>query len=37
MRLEEPKHSFQKEDRRVFCPGIEVGEIINSPMNPFIC
>lgn len=34
MRLTEPVNKYQQVDRQEFCPGIAVGEIIDSPMNP---
>jgi ectoine hydroxylase-related dioxygenase (phytanoyl-CoA dioxygenase family) len=36
MRLKEPEHEHQKLDRDVWCPGAEVGRIIDSPLNPVI-
>lgn len=36
MRLQEPVNENQKIDREVFCPGVQVGEIINSEMTPVI-
>ncbi|HWF65674.1 MAG TPA: phytanoyl-CoA dioxygenase family protein [Acidobacteriaceae bacterium] len=34
MRLTEPVNKYQQDDRTNYCPGIAVGDIINSPMNP---
>lgn len=36
MRLIEPKNKAQKVDWETWCPGAQVGEIINSPLNPVI-
>lgn len=36
MRLKEPENENQVKDREGCCPGIEVGEIINSPENPVL-
>jgi hypothetical protein len=36
MRLQEPANENQKIDRDVFCPGIEVGKVISTPLNPVI-
>jgi ectoine hydroxylase-related dioxygenase (phytanoyl-CoA dioxygenase family) len=36
MRLAEPKHQNQKLDWDVWCPGVKIGEIIDSPLNPII-
>jgi len=36
MRLAEPRNDNQIADRDAFCPGISVGEIISSPMNPVL-
>lgn len=36
MRLKEPENDNQVVDRDVFCPGIGVGEIVDSPLNPVI-
>jgi hypothetical protein len=35
MRLAEPS-SGQQADRDAFCPGVEVGEVIDSPKNPVV-
>lgn len=34
MRLKKPINRYQEDDRRNYCPGVEVGAVINSPMNP---
>lgn len=36
MRLIEPRNKNHEIDRTKFCPGIEVGEIINSHLNPIL-
>jgi ectoine hydroxylase-related dioxygenase (phytanoyl-CoA dioxygenase family) len=36
MRLVEPKNPSQKDDWDKWCPGVKVGEIIDSPLNPVI-
>ena len=36
MRLNDPQNENQKIDRDAFCPNIEVGELINSPLNPLL-
>lgn len=36
MRLAEPANKNQVVDRDVFCPGVEAGEIIDSPKTPLI-
>ncbi len=36
MRLIEPKNKNQKNDWDNWCPGAQVGEIINSPLNPVL-
>ncbi|QDU71706.1 phytanoyl-CoA dioxygenase family protein [Mucisphaera calidilacus] len=36
MTLMEPKHENQRHDREVFCPGIEVGAVCDSPKNPIV-
>lgn len=35
-RLIEPKNENQKQDWEKWCPGAEIGEIIDSPLNPVI-
>jgi len=34
MRLTQPVNKYQQADRENYCPGVAVGGIINSPMNP---
>ena len=36
MKLQEPSNENQKVDRDVFCAGVQVGEIINSELNPVL-
>jgi ectoine hydroxylase-related dioxygenase (phytanoyl-CoA dioxygenase family) len=36
MLLSEPKNEMQKADREQWCPGVQVGEIIASPINPVL-
>ncbi|MFQ5632355.1 MAG: phytanoyl-CoA dioxygenase family protein [bacterium] len=36
MHLGAPANKYQQVDREVFCPGIGVGEIIDSPKNPVV-
>jgi len=36
MRLGEPANNHQKIDREAFCPGVAVGEVIDSPLNPVL-
>lgn len=36
MRLAEPQYEWHVAGRDAYCPGIEVGEVIDSPMNPVI-
>jgi len=36
MRLKEPENENQVKDREGCCPGVEVGEIIDSPSNPVL-
>jgi len=36
MRLIEPQNEDQVVDRRVWCPGVEVGEVIGSEINPVL-
>jgi ectoine hydroxylase-related dioxygenase (phytanoyl-CoA dioxygenase family) len=36
MRLKEPENENQKEDWEVWCPGAEIGEIIDTALNPVI-
>jgi hypothetical protein len=36
MRLAEPKNQNQINDWNGWCPGAQIGEIINSPLNPVL-
>ncbi|MBV9227175.1 MAG: phytanoyl-CoA dioxygenase family protein [Acidobacteriaceae bacterium] len=36
IRLLEPKNKDQKNDRERWCPGVAVGDVLNSPLNPVI-
>jgi len=36
MRLQEPAHPAQQLDRDTWCPGVAVGEVIDSPLNPVL-
>lgn len=36
MRLKEPSNDNQVLDRDTWCPGVKVGEVINSPLNPVL-
>ena len=36
MRLTEPINENQEDDRRQWCPGAEVGEVIDTPLNPVL-
>ncbi len=36
MRLAEPKNPFQEHDRKTWCPGTEIGEVMRSPLNPVV-
>ena len=36
MRLKTPENENQKKDRNSWCPGIEIGQIINSSQNPIL-
>jgi ectoine hydroxylase-related dioxygenase (phytanoyl-CoA dioxygenase family) len=36
MRLAEPVNANQESDWHTWCPGVEIGEEINSPLNPII-
>ena len=36
IRLIEPRHDNHRADREAFAPGIEVGEVIASPLNPVL-
>ena len=34
IRLKAPANAMEESDRAQWCPGVEVGEIIASPINP---
>ena len=34
MRLTEPVNKYQLDDRKNYCPGVAIGEVIDSAMNP---
>ena len=36
MRLKAPENKNQENDWSTWCPGVKVGEVINSPINPLI-
>ncbi len=36
MVLKQPENENQEHDRDIWCPGAEVGEIINTPINPVL-
>jgi ectoine hydroxylase-related dioxygenase (phytanoyl-CoA dioxygenase family) len=36
MKLAEPKNDYQQSDRANWCPGVQVGEVVASPLNPII-
>lgn len=36
MRLAEPRDGFQRHDRETWCPGVQVGRVIDSPLNPVL-
>ena len=36
MLLQEPENENQRKDWEVWCPGAEVGKVINTPLNPVI-
>lgn len=36
MLLKEPSNENQTIDRQAFCPGVIVGEVIKSPLNPIL-
>lgn len=36
VRLIEPENKNQENDRNTWCPGVEVGEVIDSPINPVL-
>jgi len=36
MRLKEPENRGQENDWKTWCSGVEIGEIVNSPLNPIL-
>ena len=36
MRLKQPENDGQENDRRTWCPGAGVGEVIDTPLNPIL-
>ena len=36
MRLKKPQNASQQLDRDTWCPGVKVGEVIDTPLNPVI-
>jgi len=36
MRLKQPENQAQENDWRSWCPGVEVGAVCDSPINPVI-
>jgi ectoine hydroxylase-related dioxygenase (phytanoyl-CoA dioxygenase family) len=36
MRLAEPQNDNERLDREAWCPGVEVGDVIDSPLNPVV-
>jgi hypothetical protein len=36
MRLRKPENQNQVDDWNAWCPGAEVGNVINSPLNPVL-
>jgi ectoine hydroxylase-related dioxygenase (phytanoyl-CoA dioxygenase family) len=36
IRLSEPKTRHQESDRQSWCPGVEIGEVFDSPLNPVL-
>jgi ectoine hydroxylase-related dioxygenase (phytanoyl-CoA dioxygenase family) len=36
MTLMRPKSKFQQGDWEQWCPGVQIGEVINSPLNPIV-
>lgn len=36
MRLAHPQNPFQEHDRKTWCPGTEIGEVMCSPLNPVV-
>jgi ectoine hydroxylase-related dioxygenase (phytanoyl-CoA dioxygenase family) len=36
MKLKKPSNSGQQNDWETWCPGVEIGKVINSPINPIL-
>ncbi|APQ19011.1 phytanoyl-CoA dioxygenase family protein [Maribacter hydrothermalis] len=36
MKLQEPTNDGQKNDWETWCPGVKIGETVNSPLNPIL-
>jgi ectoine hydroxylase-related dioxygenase (phytanoyl-CoA dioxygenase family) len=36
IRLAEPRNQHQENDWRMWCPGVELGELLTSPLNPVL-
>jgi hypothetical protein len=36
MRLKEPENAIQRLDQEIWCPGAQVGEIMDTPLNPVL-
>lgn len=36
MTLKKPENSGQENDRKTWCPGVEIGQVIDSPLNPVL-
>lgn len=36
MKLKKPENKGQENDWKTWCPGVEIGEIISSPLNPIL-
>ena len=36
IRLVAPKNQHQENDRHTWCPGVEIGQILTSPLNPIL-
>lgn len=36
MRLQKPTNSGQENDWKTWCPGVEIGQVVDSPLNPVL-
>ena len=36
IRLKHPVHENQENDRKTWCPGVEIGQVVDSPLNPIL-